>query len=56
MADPLSLTASIIAVAGVVQTVAQGIRRIVALRHAPEQILQLSDEVLRLSLNHLVLH
>ncbi len=45
MADPLSLTASIIAVAGLVRVATKGIQRILALKSAPVLILELSHEV-----------
>jgi hypothetical protein len=45
MADPLSMTASIIAVAGLVRVATKGIQRILALKSAPGLILELSHEV-----------
>ena len=35
MADPLSLTASIIAIGGLVRTVTKGVERIIVLKNAP---------------------
>ena len=43
--DPLSLTASIIAVLGAGGSVASGIERIVSLRHAPDALLALNNEI-----------
>lgn len=45
MADPLSVTASIIAVAGLAKATAKGIDKIVSKRHAPSLLLQLANEV-----------
>lgn len=45
MADPLSLTASIIAIGGLVRTVTKGVERIIALKNAPALIINLSNEV-----------
>ncbi|SRR6266536_2223546 len=45
MADPLSLAASILAVAGAAQAAAKGIGKIIALKNAPEQLSQIYDEV-----------
>ena len=43
--DPLSLTASIIAVLGAGGTVSKGLQRIRQLKHAPEILLQLNNEI-----------
>ena len=43
--DPLSLTASIIAVLGASATVASGIEKIISMRNAPDAILALNNEV-----------
>jgi hypothetical protein len=51
MADPLSLTASILAVVGAAQAAAKGIRKIIALKNAPEQLLQIYNEVCGVTLD-----
>lgn len=43
--EPLSVLANIIAVVGAAKTVALALKRICKLRHAPKQLLELSDEV-----------
>lgn len=43
--DPLSVTASIIAILGAGEVIAQGIRKLVLLRDAPSGILQLNNEL-----------
>jgi hypothetical protein len=43
--DPLSITASIIAILGAGEAIAQGIRKLVVLRDAPSGILQLNNEL-----------
>ncbi|KAK3172849.1 hypothetical protein OEA41_006174 [Lepraria neglecta] len=43
--DPLSMTASIIAVVGVGGTIGKGLAKIVALRHAPQIVLALNNEI-----------
>jgi len=45
--DPLSLTANIIAVSNAALSATQDLRKLVALRQVPEQILQLQNEVSR---------
>ena len=45
MADPLSLTASIIALASAVKITIQGLERIIALKNAPALVLSISHEV-----------
>lgn len=44
--DPLSLTASIITLLGAGGAVGKGIRKLIALRHAPKTLLLLEDEIL----------
>lgn len=46
--DPLSLTASIVAVIGAADTMGKGLRRIVALKDVPDIILALNNEVAEL--------
>lgn len=48
--DPLSVTAAIIAIVGAGGTVGRGIRKLVALRNAPDSLLQLNNEVTELQL------
>lgn len=43
--DPLSLTASIIAILGAGSTISRGLRRIQQLKDAPELLLQLNNEI-----------
>ena len=43
--DPLSLTASIIAIVGGGSTVAKGLKKILSARHLPDILLQLNNEV-----------
>lgn len=43
--DPLSLAANIIAVIGAASATAEGLKRIVRLRQAPEEALQFMNEV-----------
>ena len=43
--DPLSVTAAIIAIVGAGGTVGKGLRKLVALRNAPDSLLQLNNEV-----------
>jgi hypothetical protein len=43
--DPLSITVSIITLGEVVYKVGRGLKRLASLRGAPEQILQLHNEV-----------
>ena len=43
--DPLSFTASLLTVIGTAGVIGNGLKRIVALRHAPEILLLLNDEV-----------
>lgn len=43
--DPLSVTASAIAVIGALSASGKGISRLAALKHAPEELLELSNEV-----------
>jgi len=43
--DPLSLIANIIAVANAAKTTARSLERLASIRHAPQQILQLINEV-----------
>lgn len=43
--DPLSLTANIIAVASAASSASREIRKLAKLKDAPEQILQLQNEV-----------
>lgn len=47
--DPLSLTASIIAVIGAASATAQALEKLRSLRHAPQQILVVLNEVCRLA-------
>ena len=49
--DPLSISASIIAVIGTIRTVSQGLERLASLRHAPDQLLALTNEVSTLHLS-----
>ena len=39
--DPLSLTAGIIAVTGVINEAGKGLKKLTALRHAPDALIQL---------------
>ena len=48
--DPLSLAASIIAVLGAVSRVGHGLKEISSLRHAPDALLQLENEVANMQL------
>lgn len=48
--DPLSITAGIIAVVGASGTVGKGLRKLVALRNAPDCLFQLNNEVTDLQL------
>ena len=50
MADPLSLTASILAVAGAAQVAAKCVGKIILLKNAPEQLLQIYNEVCMVAL------
>lgn len=43
--DPLSLTANVIAVLGAVRSALTGLEKLRRLRHTPQQLVQLSDEV-----------
>lgn len=54
MADPLSVTASIIAVAGLAKATAKGIDKIISKRHAPTLLLQLANEVHMLQIRHMI--
>jgi len=45
--DPLSLTASIIAVVTALHSAAQGLEKILSIREAPEQLAQVYNEVSR---------
>ena len=45
MADPLSLTASIIAVIGAVEVVAKTLKKISSIRNAPNELLALVNEI-----------
>lgn len=44
--DPLSLTASIIAVIGLASNISSALRSVYDLRHAPREILELANEVI----------
>lgn len=44
--DPLSLTASIITVVGVASKTSKALRSLYDLRHAPREILELTNEVI----------
>ena len=48
--DPLSVTAAIIAIVGAGGTVGRGLRKLAALRNAPDSLLQLNNEVTDLQL------
>jgi hypothetical protein len=45
MADPLSISASIVALIGATGTIAKGLRKLASLRNAPDTILALNNEV-----------
>ena len=55
MGDPLSIVASSIAILGALTTSGKGISKLISLRHAPEELQDLSNEVesLRLILEHI---
>lgn len=44
--DPLSLTASLIAVVGLASQTSKALRSLYNLRHAPREILELANEVI----------
>lgn len=48
--DPISLTASIIAVLGLASKVSNALRSLYDLRHAPQEILELANEVIEKNL------
>lgn len=48
--DPLSITASIVAIVGAGGSLASGLRRIHALRDAPDDLLQLNEELSQIQL------
>jgi hypothetical protein len=50
--DPLSIAASILAVVSAAQTAAEVVKKLVALRHVPDQILQLNNEISPLYLDN----